>query len=356
MRLMLVANVGDGLCTAIRTTIGEIVQIDCGSTAGARNLSGPRSAFDGLCKIIDLLSTPRTIFLSHIHIDHYNGLIYADTKGSAHSFLPLNMKEVIFPGIPDFSRKREFLFALLTMNLRLLGDETGIAEYELVKLITRLNAGKRPQFGPVYQGDHVMVGGSYYTILWPPRMLAENEPAAKTVVQALKLFKRALQKDETTRKWYEYVRETNLDSDYLDRRKDKMPSDQDRGRLFPEFLPRKLPAIVDKANKALRKAANRLSLSFLEDSGDFLFMGDMESKEVKMVVDNALASNRRYFRIFVTPHHGTHWNKALLNLKCTYAISSCGRKHYRNLCFKYDRICLEHRATWECGDVICWIT
>lgn len=356
MRFALIADVGDGLCMAVRTTIGDTMLIDCGSTAGRWNLSGSKYAFNGLCRIISLLSTPRTMFLSHIHVDHYNGLIYADRQGSSHLFLPLNIKEVISPGIPSFSRAREFLFALLTMNLRLLGDETGLVEYELIRLVTRLNAGKQPQFRSVYQGDHVVIGGSNYTILWPPRVLAEDDSATKTVVHALKLFEITLEKDEATRKWYEYVRESNLNSDYLEPSQYRIPSDQDRVRLFPEIQPRKLPPIVDETNRALRKAANRLSLSFLEDSANLLFMGDLESKEIKVVINNVLNSNKRYFNIFLTPHHGTHWNRILLNLKCKYVVSSCGPKHYHNLRVEYDRISLKHRTTWQCGDLLLWIT
>lgn len=356
MRLAYVANVGDGLCVAIRTTTDETLQIDCGSTTGYWNTSGAELAFDGLRRIINLLPTPSTIFLSHIHNDHYNGFFYADSKGRSCSFLPLNVKQVVFPGIPVFSRRREFLYALLTMNFRLLGDETGIPEYDLVQLMTRLNNGVSPKFRPVYAGDHLIIGSSHYSILWPPRTVAENDATAKLVVQALQAFERAVKMDEVTRKWHTYVRERSIGGEYLDGKQNEMPSGLDRLRPFPEFQPRELPGIVDDANKALRKAANRLSLSFYEESADFIFMGDMESKEIKIVVNRLLNLNRRRFSVFVTPHHGTHWDKALLNVKCNYAVSSCGPKRYRNLRFEYDRISLRHRITWKCGDVICWTT
>ena len=95
MSLTLVANVGDGLCMAARTNIGEAMLIDCGSTAGRWNLSGSEYAFNGLCRIISLLSTPRTMFISHIHVDHYNGLIYADRQGSSHLLSAQNIREII---------------------------------------------------------------------------------------------------------------------------------------------------------------------------------------------------------------------------------------------------------------------
>ena len=82
-------------------------------------------------------------------------------------------------------------------------------------------------------------------------------------------------------------------------------------------------------------------------------MDDLESKEIKVVIDNVLNSNMRYFNIFLTPHHGTHWNKILLNLNCNHAVSSCGARHYRNLRFEYDRISFKHYTTWRCGDVVC---
>jgi hypothetical protein len=348
-----IADVGDGLCMAVRTTTGETMLVDCGSAGGHRSVSGPEYAFNGLRRIANRLSTPRTLLLSHIHIDHYNGLLHADRLRGSRSFLPQDIERIISPGIPSFSRAKEFLSALLTMNLRLLGDKTGIAEYDLIKLVTSLNAGKRPAFRPVYQGDRVVIGGCHYTILWPPPVLAEDGSAAKTVTHALELFAITLKKDGATKRWYEYVRENNLDTGYLESGEHRAPNDQCSACLFPEIQPRSLPPVVDATNKALRRAANRLSLSFLEDNADLLFMGDLESSDIRAVVNSVLNLNRRYFDIFVTPHHGTHWHRTLLNLRCGFAISSCGARHYRNLRSEYGRLSSSHRATQRCGDVVC---
>ena len=46
------SDVGDGLCMAIRTHMGDTVQIDCGSTVGYWNDKCGEVAFEGLIRIL----------------------------------------------------------------------------------------------------------------------------------------------------------------------------------------------------------------------------------------------------------------------------------------------------------------
>ncbi len=52
MRAMYVADVGDGLCMALRTSFGETIQIDCGSQQGSD------VALNGLMKFYNHFSSP----------------------------------------------------------------------------------------------------------------------------------------------------------------------------------------------------------------------------------------------------------------------------------------------------------
>ena len=64
-----VADVGDGLCMAISTLSGSVVQIDIGG-------KDYNVAFDGLQRILKHFGNLDVFVLSHFHIDHYNGLLH----------------------------------------------------------------------------------------------------------------------------------------------------------------------------------------------------------------------------------------------------------------------------------------
>jgi len=73
MRGIYVADVGDGLCMAVRTLFGEIIHIDCGSQQGSK------TAFEGIMRIYNhfykhSVFKHSVFILSHFHIDHYRGL------------------------------------------------------------------------------------------------------------------------------------------------------------------------------------------------------------------------------------------------------------------------------------------
>ena len=71
------ADVGDGLCAAVKTDAGDSVLIDCGTTVGFWNEKCGEDSFEGLKRIVNHLSIPNTLILSHFHLDHYSGLAFA---------------------------------------------------------------------------------------------------------------------------------------------------------------------------------------------------------------------------------------------------------------------------------------
>ena len=103
--------------------------------------------------------------------------------------------------------------------------------------------------------------------------------------------------------------------------------------IYEEYREEKLPEIVKKANKSLRKAANHLSLALMEDNR-FLFLGDVENFEIKQIINDLKLENRIHFYIFITSHHGTHRDDSLKEIKCIYLITSNGKYSQMNLNFK----------------------
>lgn len=341
MLTVYVPDIGDGLAAGIRTIAGCAIQIDCGSQ------QHPRVAFGkGLYRI-----NPDVFILSHFHLDHYNGLFESD------GFLPhrsytASIQEVYFPRMPKFPQRESFLLSMLAMNRRVLGDATGSMEADFLRVISQLNC--RPCFyRALSEGDRVQVGGSEMEVLWPPRVLADKH-VLKVIDKAVSDFETAKEEDETLRRIYEKLGESGQMMPYTD------DNDQCRelpycgnGRREARLAPREkreLPEVVKKANESLRGAANHLSLAFHEDN-KFLFMGDLESSEIKQVVDRLLKKKREHFLIFITPHHGTHWHQTLGNLRADSVISSVGNRLFKHLSPEFKSMASQCLYTHLSGDI-----
>lgn len=322
MRSVYVADVGDGLCLALQTISNEVVQIDCGG-------KNSRIAFYGLNNIVGRLLHLDYFVLSHFHVDHYNGLLYA----SAHPVkdLPFGIREVYYPRIPEFRDSEKFFKCLITMNARVFGAETGVREYDLLRTIGRLN--KIPfRHRPLTKGDFININGSGFEVLWPPAVI-DDRRSLSVIARALRDFETALEEDEETKSLYDRISQEDLWV-YLEGGEGRKINERDR-QIFPTWKERKLPPIVKKANKSLADAANHMSLVLCEDNR-FLFLGDAEGFEIKQITDELISSGRRDFYVLITPHHGTHWHRSLTNLRCVWAIASNGKKlHAKMKPFKF---------------------
>lgn len=350
MKDMYVADVGDGLCMALRTIFGDTAQIDCGGQSIAK-------AFNGLRRITNHFGKFRVFTLSHFHVDHYCGLLHASTGSRVHHFQKQGfsgIKEVFYPIIPEFRDKEEFLYDLLAINTRVFGSQTGVMEYSLLGAISRMNAGRSFRYRPLAQGDSFIINGSFFEVLWPPVSI-DYKRALTDIRRALEDFKAAIDEDETTRELYNRVKEEGVFEEYL-----RQPGEQYE---FPETNSgyehtvgsnreiQKLPPVVEKASRSLKKAANHLSLAFFEDNR-FLFLGDTESSEIRQIVDELKSLGRENFYIFITPHHGTHWHNSLRRIRCIHSITSNGSKLCSKMKPQFKEISERSLATFANGDII----
>lgn len=119
----------------------------------------------------------------------------------------------------------------------------------------------------------------------------------------------------------------------------------------PEFKPREVPPVVQRANWALRKAANSLSLCFFDENKEFIFFGDIYKKEIDIIISDLQVSGKTAFGFMITPHHGGHWSNSLLNMRFERTASSCGVRLHEFLRPDYKYISNSHHVTWFSGDL-----
>lgn len=337
MRYIYVADVKHGLCMAVRTVFGEVMQIDCGSRSA-------KTAFEGWGRILDNSYFPSVFVISHFHVDHYNGLVYA--SNNCGQCPKLRIRRMFYPRIPAFKDREEFAVCLFTMNCRLLGKKTGLMEIDFLNAVGRINT-MDFKYESLHSGKTVHLNGSTLRILWPPCTI-DNGKTLSVIDRALDDFKRAIEKDEETRKLYYKVKDKGTFRVYLREQGEASPSDGFVRKHASSSCPIKLPRVVERANQSLRKAANHLSLAFLED-GRFLFLGDTEAWEIRRIVGDLQSRDENNFQVFITPHHGTHWSESLRKLKCVYSVTSNSNRQVLKsyFCDISKRVI----ATSSCGDI-----
>lgn len=335
MRDLIVSDVGDGLCMAVSTISGKIVQIDCGGKNG-------RVAFSGLLKTINHFNRIDALVLSHYHIDHYNGIIFASKVRN----FPFTIKEVYYPRIPEFKERRKFQECLFAINARVLGSETGVAEYDFLKAISRINRGMPFRKKGLTKGDRVNINSSIFEVLWPPAKIDAKEVVVP-IKRAITDFEKALEEDEITGRLYDRIKD-----DGIFRTLDEEEENWEDPRISENIRieKRKLPNVVKKANKSLLKAANHLGLAMFKDN-QLLFLGDAEKFEIKQIVDDLKFKRRLLFSILITPHHGTHWHNTLREIRCVNSISSNGKRLCSKLNQNYKKISCNSYATFTNGDI-----
>jgi len=249
---------------------------------------------------------------------------------------------------------------LFTLNVMLLGSDTGLMEYDLMKVVTRLNRGRRPQFRFISSGETIDFDGSTIDILWPPRTL-DSKVALRTIRRSIEDFDKAMEEDAIIRELYQRMSNDSLIDDYLDDtssndnpgsgRHDDVARVEQEIEIYPKSFRRaQLPKLVAKANESIREAANHLAVIASQDNR-LLFFGDAEKLEISRVVNDLVAKGRTKYYVLITPHHGTHWHDRLGRLVCVHAISSNGPKLHSKTKSGFKDISRMHHVTYWNGDI-----
>jgi len=305
-----VPNIGDGLSAGLLSINYNTILLDCGSQ------NHPILAYKkGLLNVM-----PNVFILSHFHADHYNGLF----EGLKHPGT-FSISDVYYPRIPDFKDRNEYLLCLFAINHRPFGSSSGSMEYDFLNTLSKLNKIPFSKHG-ISQGDIINLNGNHVFTLWPPKIF-DQDTILKSIKNAITDFYEAMAEDSILNDIYKKLQDTNIVHPYINETTEFISNNIDNNKYF-SYDKREIPYITQKANKSLKKVANRISLAFYIDT-DLLFMGDLESTEIRYVIDILIENNRNMFYSIITPHHGTHWDKSLNNIYSVNTISSIGDKLFR---------------------------
>jgi hypothetical protein len=328
-----VADVGDGLAAGIRTLSGSMLQVDCGSQP-----SGSPACRYGLKRIL-----PHSFFLSHFHIDHYNGLFHVGADR-------FDIRRAFFPRLPSFPRREQFMTFMLAVAYRVMGSTSGSMEADFLSAVRGIATGNF-WYRSLSAGDTVDVEGSHFEVLWPPKTV-DDEEASAAVKKAIIDSESALEGDPELRRLYEELQNSAAVEPYIREGVEEVP--YGRGErapvAVPSVEPRTLPQVVVRANNSLRRAANHMSLALYEDNR-FLFLGDLEEQELERVSAELVGKGRTTFLSTITPHHGTHWHDSLKQIKTLYAVSSIGKKLIGNFRPEFKSFGSRCLATYSNGEI-----
>jgi hypothetical protein len=344
-------DVGDGLCSALIRGNGNNVVIDWGAQGPAQLAA---EAWHRMAHV-DSSFAPDAFILSHYHSDHYNGLRWAASRPGRFPEWR-RVTNVFGPGLPDIPDSRAFYLAYLAMSLRILGATTGLMELDfLLSSFDRLAPSSVVRYHRLFQGESFMIGSYQYECIWPPRSVKGPNVHAR-ISRALNLFRRALDEDSELRDLY-----FSLD-DHIDgvlerfRSTERTNSNVVRQRSMPDLGEvslnhAKLPQSVTDANKALKGIANELSLGFREGSR-LAFFGDIDCSQLGSVVDYLEKSKTTEFGVIIAPHHGTMWDKSLMQLRSDRVMISIGDKLWRNYQKDLRRVGRQVDITRVSGDLV----
>jgi hypothetical protein len=384
MSKLYLSHVGDGLCLGLRSPYHEYLQMDCGNDRLAK--IGAEGWWRAIYRIYCGCQRDTKFILSHFHADHYNGLIYAAKN---HPFLPSDYKigklyyhgKPIVPGNTDFYTKfYQAIFALNMYKLLIdptlfpstslkknLGDGSGLMELDLLNAANKINGSiEWPETFPLFRGSKFNHDGREFECLWPPKIYNDADFSA-SIKEALISFNQALEKHPLLRRLYEHVNEepmfrefkgssevTDLPAD------DALPGliertpDDERTRLAES--PKKsegtgFTGVLKEANRKLRNAANRLSL-VLKYENELLLCGDLEGKQLGIVIKSLVDSSKNDFKIMAAPHHGTKWRPEMSNLSARFTLAADGSRLHSHLkSNELGTISKRFLSTYDLGDI-----
>ena len=323
-------DVGDGLCMQVSNSFDYDLTIDYGE------YKSPSWRY---------LHFHDYFLLSHFHSDHFNGILKSNPK-----FRNWHIDTFFHPIMPKFKDRDEFYYCLFAMNARITKGHP-IQNFVLNKV--RLLNSHPINFVPVCKGEVHSIGHVDYEILWPPKEISE-ETTLSVIRNAIKDFNDACEKDELLKNIYNETKEYSLENYFknYEKRFDEKKSITDDSFIDEkEIENEKISDTIDKANKSLRSAANRLSVAFRQ-SDRLLFLGDLEEEEIETVTSELIKDKKTSFETIIAAHHGTHWHDNLMKFNSHLCLASVGQRLRSKIEPKYRRLCNKFLKTDDLGDIV----
>ena len=304
-----------------------------------------------------------TIAVSHLHRDHYVGLL-KPLPNVRHDL------SVVLGAIPKIVGGEGLGNALFWANWSIasLDPHMGPIDLDLVLHLRRSAPNLKPNL--VCQGDTFNAAGEEWSVLWPPQNLSLGTRGLTTIKTAVRAYEEAEEKvpglkerrekmqDSETYELLIKQMERPVDGPVIELGPDweefeesgtSDESDEDTSK-WPDDLSPNAKDALEKADKLLRKAANHLSLVLLSDSG-ILLTGDASPSAMKA----ALGKPPYPCTVVQTPHHGgrSHVPESVKNreLSSKFWVSSAGTRLAQYIDWEHYNFRSWHLATCEDGDI-----
>jgi hypothetical protein len=270
------------------------------------------------------------------------------------------------PVLADASPLRE-RFAAALLSSAPLDPSLGPLDIDLLRRIRRYAPSANPL--PVSADTTVVAAGDRWRVLWPPDRIEAGDRGIAKIERVVTAYENAAQNSPETRRRLDAVRESeafrellseppsdsglesriepNLKDDHngldfpsdRDHRDDELELqgvyDDDQGLIDVE-------SALDRAARALRNAANDLSLIMVSTESKVLLTGDA----TQFAMSQAMRRTGRSFNLVVTPHHGgrRHVPSDLRASQSPFWASSAGGSVARHVSSEYDLLGLHHRT------------
>ncbi len=356
---IIVNSVGDANCILIKSN-AESMMIDCG--VNHKYFTMIEDQFIGAQFMV-----ADYFLLSHYHDDHYDLI----------RNLPICKKNILkgfyYPIIPKIvsattnggstlsasnSKNTSISTNILTqciMFMRVLSHRISIplknygspAANILAILNKKCNHINRTE--SLYIGKLIKLGSEVYEVIWPPKEFTKSKggngiPMPKTITDNIDYIFKELEKNDKLKEIWDELGEYTKD-------------DMSEGNtIIEESKIKKIINIADGISDQTKETvigyaqgiANSISVCLYKEC-DLLFLGDLEDADIKKCIDYKFNKlNNIDVTYFITPHHGTHWNNILNNVKAEEAVISIGEGLYKHIkANDYKKICNNLHITFD---------
>lgn len=320
---------------------------------------------------------PRTLVLTHLHKDHYNGLLYSQRNELKLPFMS-NLHHLYTPAIPRigpttegsiFAMRLAVAFEVISRTVSQwgVGADGDLMELDIQRLIREL-ADSRPEHRILQQGDRIRLGPYSARVIWPPRQVNGIDHAVSRAIEA---FGRAISRTPYAQMYerllepigrqlhssesgdQEVSPESGIGS--LEEGEDQESIDMEEGIEYEGeegvWAEPTLPQPLKQANLALKGIANDLSL-VMAIPGRVLWLGDASRRALPSIIAYLMRERMTSFEYVVASHHGTTWHDHLKVLDPTYVVISNGDKHSKNLKPGYRELGDAWYSTYRDGTIV----